>query len=247
VRGPPSSPSKRPSGDLPQSTGEGQSSDAGEVRGNDNSESTEESGEIRQELNEELEDIRSQQATLDSLVTNGEFSEAKEMLADIEHRLDSLNRRGSRQGLDEFESEIKRLQRRYSNYLSKSRVISLLREMDYYEFEQLVAKIWSARGWKTKVTRGSADRGVDVIATKQDAFERRRHLIQAKCHGENSKVGSEDIQRYAGLYARDEDVDAVFVVTTNGFTSEAKKVAGNRDVTLVNADELYEMLRETSP
>jgi Restriction endonuclease. len=51
-------------------------------------------------------------------------------------------------------------------------------------------------------------------------------------------IGSADIQRYAGPYARDEDVDAVFVVTSNWFTSGAKTVAANRDMTLINADKL---------
>lgn len=59
-------------------------------------------------------------------------------------------------------------------------------------------------------------------------------------------MGSKDIQRYAGLYARrDEKPDAVFVVTSNRFTKEAKKVAENRDVRLVDCDELYKMLTET--
>jgi hypothetical protein len=127
----------------------------------------------------------------------------------------------------------------------KSHVLNQLREMDPYEFEELVAKIWERQGWDAEATSCSTDRGVDVIATKEDALENRRHLIQVKRHGENTTVGSEDIQRYASLYQRDEQVDNVFVVTSNRFTSEAEEVAKRRDVSTLNGDELYKMLIET--
>lgn len=114
--------------------------------------------------------------------------------------------------------------------------------MDPYEFERLVAKIWEKQGWETQVTQGSTDKGVDILANKEDAFEKRRHLIQVKRHGENTKVSSEEIQRYAGLYTRDEKVDNVFVVTSNQFTEEARKIADNRNVQRVESDELIEKI-----
>lgn len=130
--------------------------------------------------------------------------------------------------------------------LTKSHILGVLRSMDPYEFEQFVADIWANNGWDATVTSGSTDKGVDVVATKSDAFEDRRHLIQVKRYGPDSIVGSEAIQRYAGLYARrDEDIDGVFVVTSSGFSKEAETVAANRNVHLVDADALIKRLRET--
>lgn len=68
-------------------------------------------------------------------------------------------------------------------------ILSKVRHMSPDEFERLVAEIWQKQGWNTQLTRGSADRGIDVIATKKDDFEKRRHLIQVKRYGENTKVG----------------------------------------------------------
>lgn len=124
-------------------------------------------------------------------------------------------------------------------------IISAIRDMDPYDFERLVAKIWEKRGWDTQVTQGSADRGIDVIATKKDAFDERKHLIQAKRYGKNTKVGSEDVQKYSGLYAhKDGDVDGVYIVTSGYFTKEAKKVAIARDVRTINAEELAKHIVE---
>lgn len=208
--------------------------------------STQQTGIQQPELREELKSIRSQFRQVDSLVMNAEFQQAEQLLNEIESNVSSLKQQMDRKEFDAFGTEIQQFEKKCSNYLSKSNTLNRLREIDPYEFEELVAKIWRKRGWNAEVTSGSADRGVDVVATKDDAFEKRRHLIQAKRYGENTVVGSEDIQRYAGLYARrDEKPDAVFIVTSSRFTNEATEVAKNRDVRTVDCYELYEMLTET--
>jgi HJR/Mrr/RecB family endonuclease len=201
--------------------------------------------ERRQEVQERVKSIRSDLKTVDSLITDAEFRQAKQLVDKIESRIVSVKREASQKRFEEIKTEVKRLEQKRDGKLTKSHILRQLRNMDPYEFEKLVAKIWRKQGWDAKPTSGSTDRGVDVVATKEDAFEKRRHLIQVKRHGENTTVGSGDIQRYASLYQRDEQVDNVFIVTSNRFTSEAKEVAKRRDVSIVNGDELYEMLTET--
>lgn len=116
-----------------------------------------------------------------------------------------------------------------------------LQNIDPYEFEHLVARVWEERGYETTLTRGSSDRGVDIIAKRKQPIPE-RILIQAKRHGPTSKVGSEDIQKYSGLYQRDEQVDTVVVVTSNEFTSEATSVAQAREVKTVSGSELLDQL-----
>ena len=125
---------------------------------------------------------------------------------------------------------------------SKDEILHTLRLMNPVEFEKVVANIWESQGWNVQLTPQSSDRGVDIIATKEETFESRRYLIQAKKYGKNNKVNSEEIQRYAGLYARDEQVDSVFVVTSSSFTSEAKRVAENRNVEIINSTKLIELI-----
>lgn len=121
--------------------------------------------------------------------------------------------------------------------------LSTLQQMDEYAFEHLVADLWEEQGWKATVTQGSSDRGVDVVAVKDDPFKQRQ-LIQAKRYSAGNTVGSSLMQKYSGLYARDESVDAVVVVTTSDFTSEAERVAANRDVKLINGTKLAEMIEK---
>jgi hypothetical protein len=114
--------------------------------------------------------------------------------------------------------------------------------MDPYEFEQLVARVWEKQGYETEVTKGSKDRGVDVVARQNQPISE-RVLIQAKRHGPRSKVGSEDIQKYSGLYQRNEQVDTVVVITSNEFTNEARDVAQARGVKTVSGKELLNQIQ----
>jgi hypothetical protein len=119
--------------------------------------------------------------------------------------------------------------------------LSTLQQMNEYDFEYIVAQVWQKQGWETEVTSGSTDRGVDIIAVKSDPFEQRQY-IQAKRYAGGNKVGSSEIQKYSGLYARNESVDSVVVVTTSGFTSEAQNVAANRNVKLINGTKLIGLI-----
>ncbi|WP_195759375.1 restriction endonuclease [Haloferax marinisediminis] len=120
--------------------------------------------------------------------------------------------------------------------------LTTLQQMDAYDFEYIIARVWKKRGWETQVTSGSGDRGVDITAVKSDPFEQRQY-IQVKRYAANNKVGSNEIQKSSGLYARNESVDAVVVVTTSEFTSEARKIAANRNVKLINGAQLIKMIK----
>jgi hypothetical protein len=128
-----------------------------------------------------------------------------------------------------------------SNPSSDGVTLTALQRMDEYDFEHLVAAVWDAQGWTTEVTTGAGDRGVDVTAVKTDPFEQRQY-IQAKRYSAGNKVGSEAIQKYSGLYARNESVDAVVVVTTSEFTSESQAVAANRNVKLIDGEKLRRLI-----
>lgn len=201
--------------------------------------------EKKEELQGEIKSIRSDLDKIDSLIVNVEYHQAEKTVDELKSDISSLKQRVSRRNFDILEAKLRRLERKCNKKLSKSHILTQLRGMDPYEFEAFVAKLWEKQGWDAQVTSASSDKGIDVIAMKEDLFEERRHLIQVKRHGKSSSVGSEDIQRYASLYQRNEQVDNVFVVTSNQFTSEAEEVAKERDVSTANCDELYQMITET--
>lgn len=127
--------------------------------------------------------------------------------------------------------------------LSRNEVLSQLRQIDEYEFEHLVADIWGQRGWETTVTTGSSDRGIDVIAQKSSPFKQKQ-LIQAKRYSVDNKIGSPDIQQYSSLRQQENEVDAVVIVTTSSFTSQAQQTAKDLNVKLIDGNDLIEMISE---
>ncbi len=108
------------------------------------------------------------------------------------------------------------------------------------EFELVVAGIWDDLGWTTEVTSHSRDRGIDVVATKREPFEQKL-LIQAKAHDKDNKIGSEAVRRYATLYEQVPDADNVVIVTTSYFTEQAKTLAEDLSVKLIDRDQLMEL------
>lgn len=123
------------------------------------------------------------------------------------------------------------------------KLLKTLQEMDEYKFEELVADLWEKRGWDTTVTSGSRDRGVDVIAQKDTPFQQKQ-LIQAKRYSSTTKVGSPDIQQYSSLKHQKDNVDAVIVVTTSGFTAQAKDTASDLNIKTVDGAQLVSLITE---
>jgi len=120
-------------------------------------------------------------------------------------------------------------------------LLALLHQIDAYDFEHVVSDLWDRQGWETNVTQGANDRGVDVIATREDPFEQKL-AIQVKRYDPASTVGSPEIQQYASLRQQVPNVDAVVVVTTAQFTASAENTAGDLNVKLVDGDQLCELI-----
>ena len=118
-----------------------------------------------------------------------------------------------------------------------------LQEIDEYEFEHFVAELWGRMGWETEVTQGTTDKGIDVVATKRNPYEMKQ-LIQAKRYSESSTVGSPDIQQYASLRHQETNVDAVVVVTTSTFSTQAEQIADDLNVKLIDGTELEKLVEK---
>lgn len=127
------------------------------------------------------------------------------------------------------------------NELPQTEILSLLKQMDPYEFEELVAAVWAHEGYETTVTQGSSDRGVDIEAINRGPYEQ-KDLIQAKRYSSGNAVGSEQVRRYATLYSQDPDADIVVIVTTSGFTDEAETLATDLNVKTIDGDQLSELI-----
>lgn len=118
---------------------------------------------------------------------------------------------------------------------------SLLQKIEGYDFEYLIADLWTKQGWKTRVLQASRDRGIDVEARRSDPFEQ-KYLIQAKRYSDGNKVGSKMIQQYSSLRYQEENVDAVLIITTSSFTKQAKEIAADLNIKLINGDKLVKII-----
>lgn len=125
---------------------------------------------------------------------------------------------------------------------NQAEINQLFNNIDPYEFEQLVADIWENHGYETTVTQGSQDKGIDVRAHQETPVEQEL-LIQAKAYSEDNKVGSEEVQRYSAL-KQQEDADSVAIVTTSSFTKQARELADDLDVKLIDRESLTELVDE---
>lgn len=113
--------------------------------------------------------------------------------------------------------------------------------MDGGLFEQFVADLWRVQGWNVTVTQNSRDRGVDIIAEKSTPFSQKQ-VIQAKCNSRGNKITSPDVQQYNSLKDQIDGVDAVVIVTTSTFTSQAKQLASNLNVKIIDGPTVIELL-----
>lgn len=123
-------------------------------------------------------------------------------------------------------------------------VVATLMDLKPVRFERFIADLWSQRGWETKVTDESNDRGIDVIATKSFPYKKKK-FIQAKRYKKGNNVSGPEIQKYASLKQRD-GVDEVVVVTTSGFTKQAIGLCDEFNIKPVNGEQLVEVIDATS-
>ncbi|AJG91178.1 restriction endonuclease (plasmid) [Bacillus tropicus] len=110
-------------------------------------------------------------------------------------------------------------------------------EMDGYQFEEFVAKLFVEMGYKAEVTNSSGDYGIDVIAKRKGLSIG----IQAKRYSD--KVPNKAVQEViAGIsYYK---LDQGLVITNNYFTRQAQNQAKGTNVLLWDRDMLQQKLHE---
>jgi hypothetical protein len=118
---------------------------------------------------------------------------------------------------------------------------SHLANMDWRQFEKLVARVYEGRGYRTEVTRAKNDEGVDVWAEN----EGNNIAIQVK-RLNSQNVGRPVLQKTVSSIAKG-DTDKASVVSSTGFTSSAKTYANDfgKDLSLIDGDKLVRWLNES--
>lgn len=121
---------------------------------------------------------------------------------------------------------------------SKQSLLSIqeIDELDGLSFEKETKIILENNGYSNvKVTQGSGDFGIDVLANKHG----KKYAIQCKLY--SNSVGVDAVQQ-AESGCRYYNYDIPVVLTNNYFTKQAKELANNNGVILWDRDDLNKML-----
>ncbi|WP_336770001.1 restriction endonuclease [Bacillus bombysepticus] len=103
------------------------------------------------------------------------------------------------------------------------------------EFEIYLADLLKKLGFETKLTKGSGDQGVDIIANKNE----KRYVIQAKRY--SGTVGNESVQQaIAGKEFL--KADEAWVITNSTFTRSAIELASNTQTKLWDRNKLQNII-----
>ncbi|ELZ81787.1 restriction endonuclease [Haloferax elongans ATCC BAA-1513] len=122
-------------------------------------------------------------------------------------------------------------------------VLSTVRLIDPDSFEQLISDIWEYIGYNTEVTASVGDKGIDIVATRDFPYEE-TILIQAKRYGAGSTLSGPEMQKYGRLSGKD-GVDTVLVISTGGFTKQAREIAEEEEIKCIGGNTLANLvLRE---
>lgn len=123
---------------------------------------------------------------------------------------------GRMHGLADAEAII---QQRYFHHANPREALLSLRP---YEFEYLVALLFEKMGYQVSVTKATRDGGIDVVARNTERGKTEFILIQCKRYESNIPVSA--VRELLGVVSRMQANKGV-VVSTSGFTSQAKREA----------------------
>ena len=125
----------------------------------------------------------------------------------------------------------------------KKQKIEALRRMDPYKFEEYVKDLLLSTGFKTaKCTPRSNDGGKDIIATDSEG---KKVFVECKRHEESNKIGRPLIQKFHSALI-DGNADYGLFVTTSYFNENAVKYARNKDIRLIDARLLADMIEQVA-
>ena len=121
-------------------------------------------------------------------------------------------------------------------------IADLISHLDPYDFQDLVAALLRAMGYRAVSTAPGPDRGVDIIA-HPDALGFERPRVKAQVKHRTSTVGGPEMREFIATLR---DGENGLYVSTGGFTRDAEiEARGAREpVTLLDRDNFIRLLLE---
>jgi restriction system protein len=135
--------------------------------------------------------------------------------------------------------------RRQETYALRAREIESYYAMNAGEFEEALAFLCRRDGCRNAEVVGKAgDLGADVIAVTPQG---ERLVIQAKRYAPTNLVSGPDLQKFGGTCFQIHGAQVAAVVTTSGFTKQAREYAAHMNIRLFDHDALAGWASQTGP
>jgi restriction system protein len=128
--------------------------------------------------------------------------------------------------------------KRGGNWLNDQDLLRSLRDMTPTQFEMYTATLFQKLGYKTFVSGGRGDGGIDVVAEKEGV----QHFIQCKKFI-TSEVGVGAVRDFYGAMAGKMSGGKGFFITTNKFSLDAERFAEDKPIELVDSFRLIKYIR----
>ena len=123
--------------------------------------------------------------------------------------------------------------------LHRQTTIEQLRRISPAAFEHYTARLLGRHGYSAcKVSGGAGDRGADVTARRGN----KAVVVQCKRYAAHNKVTSPEMQKFVGT-VKITGAGLGLYITTSSFTSEAKAIANDTGIILIDAVKLSKMIR----
>jgi DNA polymerase III delta prime subunit len=112
------------------------------------------------------------------------------------------------------------------------------------EFERAVIGLLERMGFRAEMTKASGDGGIDIVATLARPIVGGKYLFQCKCFALDNLVGAATVREFYGALTADRRAVKGILVTTSGFTPQAREFAQNLPIELIDGEELARLLAE---
>jgi Holliday junction resolvasome RuvABC ATP-dependent DNA helicase subunit len=114
------------------------------------------------------------------------------------------------------------------------------------EFEKLILSLLQRMGFHAEMTRTTGDGGIDIVANLDKPIIGGRYLIQCKRFAE-SLIGAPLVREFYGAVVADRKAVKGILITTSGFTTQAREFVETLPLELIDRDQLTNLLAEFKP
>lgn len=122
--------------------------------------------------------------------------------------------------------------------------LTALMELSPFEFERAVTQLITSLGFRAQQTQASRDGGIDIWGEDARPFGSGCIIVQCKRYANDNLVGEPIVRELFGL-VHAHGVNTGVLLTTSGFTADARRFAAGKPIELIDGTQLLDLLRST--